>query len=541
MRFYYFLMDSDEPAVRINLAHPQYGIEKAIRDAGFDYVPNSLYIGRTHFHFLSEKELGPNGLAAFNQRLLQNEKLSALCARFGSNRNDGLYFQLQDEVECGALLDDFDMVESTAAAKLQFFDLRDIAPLFEDFCYYEEIEEGPFRRAFYAYHQYGLESREFQLAKLDYLVSMQLLDGLCFFPDPSWHFYQVGRYYRIDVALNNPAQFNRTLWSGLELYSPETDAYGIYTCRSLVLSNGSCCLHRKPLSGPYDALFAAVEFSRPEAAPGGLRQFAPTSTFDEVFLFNVGQALMAGLFDQNDLQGFFDFGLPNAFNKRYLTSYNQIAAETSALIQAFQASGTLSTVIISHTHSDHINMAFQVPASHSLDWHVPGNSSPRWNQIAARIRQAGGSVTIYTPYTAMPAWGNISIHKINTSTTFHPHANGIFAQVVLSRGNRVLLPGDCTLSRVAAAVGPANYTYAYLQASHHGGVYFLTANSRNPNDIPAPTGPALVCYSYSQPNTHGHPSFYGDYRQVGWVNEQCTPTAFVALNGYPNLKGFSWT
>lgn len=540
MRFYYFLMDSDEPAVRINLAHPQYGIEKAIRDAGFDYVPNSLYIGRTHFHFLSEKELGPNGLAAFNQRLLQNEKLSALCAHFGSNRNDGLYFQLQDELECGALLDDFDEVEYTVAAQLQFFDLRDIAPLFEDFRYYEEIEEGPFRRAFYAYHQFGLESREFQLAKLDYLASMQLLDGLCFFPDPSWHFYQVGRYYRIDVALNNPAQFNRTLWSGLELYSPETDAYGIYTCRSLVLSNGSCCLHQKPLSGPYDALFAAVEFSRPEAAPGALRQFTPTSAFDEVFLFNVGQALMVGLFNQSDLLGFFDFGLPNAFNKRHLTNYNEIAADTAALIQA---SRNLSTVIISHAHNDHINMAFQVPNSHSLDWHIPGNSSLRWNQIAAKIRQAGGSVTIYTPHTAMPAWGKISINKINTSTTLHPHANGIFAQVTLPRGNQVLLPGDCTLSRVAAAVGAANYKYDYLQASHHGGAYFLPSGVPNLNDIPAPiaSASAFVCYSYSQPNTHNHPSFDGDYILMGWVNEQRTPLATQALTGYPNLKGFSWT
>jgi hypothetical protein len=542
MRFYYFLLDTDEPAVRINLARPQYGIAEAIHDAGFDYVPNSLYIGRTHFHFLSEKELEPNDLLSFNQRLLENEELSALCARFGSNRSDGMYFHLQGVLQCGALLDDFDIMGSAVAAQLQFFDLRDVAPLFEDFCFYDEIEEGPFRRAFYAYHQFGLESREFQLAKLDYLVTMRLIDGLCLFPDRSWHFYQVGRYYRIDVAVDNPQLFNRALWSGFSLYSPNVDPNGIYPCRSITISDGSCCLHQEPLSALYETLFAAVEFPRSKAAPVALHSFDPTSTFSEAIVFDVGQALMVALVDQNDLRGFFDFGLPNAFNKRYLPNYNLIAAATAALIRN---STRLSTIIISHTHTDHINMAFQVPDSYLLDWHVPSNSSPSWTRISALIQQAGGSVTVYTPYSAMPNWGNISIQKINTPTSYHPHANGIFAELNLSSGNRVLLPGDCILSRVAAAVGP-NYTYTYLQASHHGGVYFLPSDESNPGGIPAPN-PVMscICYSYSQPNTHHHPSYDANYWQMGWTNAQLTPQAPLALTGHAppinTLKGFTWT
>lgn len=542
MRFHYFLLDSDEPAVRINLANPRYGIEEAIRAAGFAYVPNSLYIGRTHFHFLSEQELEPNGLLAFNQRLLENENLSDLCARFGGSRGDGLYFQPQYMLECGAMLDDFDVVDSRMAAQLQFFDLRDIAPLFEDFCYYEEIEEGPFRQAFYAYHQFGLESREFQLAKLDYLSTLQLIDGLCFFPDPSWHFYQVGLYYKIDVALDDPDYFHRALWSGVEIYSPEIDSNRIYSCRAYTIPNGSCCLHRTPLSSSYNTLFAAVEFPRSNAAPAPVQQFGPASTFSSAVVFNVGQALMAGLFDPNGLLGFFDFGLPNAFNKRHLPSYNLIAAATASLIQI---SGAVSTIIISHTHTDHINMAFQVPDSYYLDWHVPSNSAPRWTQLAARIRQAGGSVTVYIPSSPMPNWGTLSIQKINTPASYHPHANGIFAQLTLSSGRRVLLPGDCILSRVAAAVGPLNYTYHYLQASHHGGVYFLPSDAANPSGIPAPA-PAMscICYSYSQPNTHHHPSYVADYNQNGWINAQITPQAPPALPNYPapanNLEGFTW-
>lgn len=548
MRFYYFLLDSDEPAVRINLAHPRYGIEEAIHGASFDHVPNSLYIGRTHFHFLSEKDLEPNDLLAFNQRLLENEELSALCARFGSNCSDGLYFQLQDILEFGALLNDFERVKSDVAAQLQFFDLRDIDPLFEDFRYYEEIEEGPFRRAFYAYHQFGLESREFQLAKLDYLSTLWLIEGLCFFPDPSWRFYKAGLYYRVEVEPYSPhmsQRCNRILWSGHELYSPEINEDGIYVCNIEYTFDGRCLLHQNSLPSLYDTLFAAVEFPRSMAAPAGLRQFNPTSTFDNAIVFNVGQALMVGLFDQNSLLGFFDFGLPDSFNKRYLSNYNLIAAATAALIRN---SASLSTVIISHFHVDHINMAAQVPDSYSLDWHVPSNSSPRWTQISARIRRAGGSVTLYDPQTATPNWGALSIQRIHHLLSRHPHANGIFAELMLSSGNRVLLPGDCILSMVAAAVGSLNYTYTYLQASHHGGVYFLSLAERIPSAIPAPIPVSAmphICYSYSYPNTHHHPSCTADYQQVGWTDEQRTPLAPLALPGYASpidsLQGFIWS
>lgn len=117
-----------------------------------------------------------------------------------------------------------------------------------------------------------------------------------------------------------------------------------------------------------------------------------------------------------------------------------------------------------------------------------------------------------------------------------------------------MLAGDCLLSAVSAAATAA--PYHYMQASHHGGVYYRTTVARNPADIPAclppPAGFALVYYSYSFPNRHHHPSYVADYIGQGWVNRRDThgapglpapvppapPLPAVLVNG---VRGYSIT
>ena len=69
MHFYYFTFDSAEPAVRMNLAGQEYGIEAALGELGFEPALSSLRIGRKHFHFLSEIDLSEHDLKKLNLRL----------------------------------------------------------------------------------------------------------------------------------------------------------------------------------------------------------------------------------------------------------------------------------------------------------------------------------------------------------------------------------------------------------------------------------------------------------------------------------------
>lgn len=130
-------------------------------------------------------------------------------------------------------------------------------------------------------------------------------------------------------------------------------------------------------------------------------------------------------------------------------------------------------------------MAVQVPACYNLNWYAPsGYSSPSAMKINHFIAANGGTLTLYTAVSAMPNFGiNLSIHKITTVGSTHPHHNGIFAELVFANGNKTMLAGDCLLSAVSAAATAA--PYHYMQASHHGGVYYRTTVARNPADIPA--------------------------------------------------------
>ena len=561
MHFYYFTFDSAEPAVRMNLAGQEYGIEAALGELGFEPALSSLWIGRKHFHFLSEIDLSEHDIKKLNLRLYQNQAVQTLCERFGKTEDSDspLPFRIQTEFSWNAVIENFDTGDPSATyAEMQLVNFADVEPLFDDFCYYDEIEDGPFKKAFHAFHTCGISSRVFQLAKLEYLATLPCTCGLCAFTDNSWHFYQIGVFYQIDVS-DDPNRFNRPVSLGFEQYSPVLNADNIYAFLAYAIVNGSCLLHMSPVPYPAGLLFSPVEITgqatgeeRPLSAPA---PFNAGTTFDEAFIYNVGQALLVGLFDQGLLRGFFDFGLPDGFNKRHFLAPGCNAA--AAAIQWLIANNpTTSSIILSHWHLDHTNMAVQVPACYNLNWYAPsGYSSPSAMKINHFIAANGGTLTLYTAVSAMPNFGiNLSIHKITTVGSTHPHHNGIFAELVFANGNKTMLAGDCLLSAVSAAATAA--PYHYMQASHHGGVYYRTAAARNPADIPAclppPAGFALVYYSYSFPNRHHHPSYVADYIGQGWVNRRDThgapglpapvppapPLPAVLVNG---VRGYSIT
>lgn len=523
IRFYYFEFISDVPAVRMNLASPEYQIRQTLLRAGFEPYPEFIHIGRKHFWFLSETDISRNALTDLDRLLLEIPAYSALCARFGQTDGNGSHLRRLSEIACGCVIGSCEFDNPTdVVAKLEYHDLNDIAPLFEDYRYYDEIEEGAFKRAFYTYHHYGINSREFQLAKLDYLASVPLVEGRCHFPDNSWHFYQIGRYYPIRIALDDPSYFSRFLESGLESYAQETNRLIFDVLHSLIIP-GSCLLSTTPLVYPLEELFAPVEIISDPERLRPVNALNPATAIDEALIFYVGQALTVGLFENQALQAFFDFGLPDSFNRRYFPNYNTVAAAIASLMAN---SGQLSTIILSHIHADHINMGMQIPASYVLNWHVPtGYSSAKWTQISARIHTAGGNVTLYPTTAAPTTWGNLAIRRITTPNSTHPHHNGIYAKVNFNSGNHALFSGDCILAPIKTIEGAA-YTYDYLQASHHGGAYFRTLGTRTTNDIPQPNTPAQsVCYSYSPVNRHGHPSYTTDYSTRGWTTRTNTPTA----------------
>lgn len=554
IRFYYFEFISDAPAVRMNLAMPEYQIQRTLLRTGYDPHPEFIHIGRKHFWFLSETDVCQNALEDLDRLLLENPAYSALCTRFGRTDGNGSHLRQLTEISCGCVIGNYLIENPTeTVAELEYIDLMDIAPLFDDYKYYDEIEDGPFKRAFYAYHRYGINSREFQLAKLDYLDTIPMVEGRCYFPDNSWHFYQVGRYYPISVALGDRDSFPRFLESGLESYSKERNDFNIFEELHTYVIPGSCLLSTTPLVYPLEELFAPTEIpadperlrNRPKAVNG----LNPNTSIDETIIFYVGQALTVGLFENGSLQAFFDFGLPNAFNRRDFPNNNIVAA---AIANLMSNSPVLDTIILSHTHNDHINMAYQVTQSHRLNWHVPSAySSPRWSAISSCIQQAGGSVTLYPANAAPITWGNLTVQRITTLNSTHPHHNGMYAKVGFGSGNRALFPGDCILAPIAAIEGAA-YSYDYLQATHHGGAYFQKQSTKNINDIPLPVSQGdPVCYSYSPGNRHGHPAYVADYQGRGWTNRQNTPAALPipahidnqittgALQGI--LHGITWS
>lgn len=551
-RFYYFEFISDAPAVQMNLAMPEYQIQRTLLRAGYDPHPEFIHIGRKHFWFLSETDVRPNALEDLERFLLENPAYSALCTRFGRTDGNGLHLRRLPEISCGCVIGNYLIENPTkTVAELEYIDLRDIAPLFDDYKYYDEIEEGPFKRAFYAYHRYGISSREFQLAKLDYLATIPMVEGRCYFRDNSWHFYQVGRYYHISVSLDDPRLFSRFLESGLESYSEDLNEFDIFEVLHTYILSGSCLLSTTPLVYPLEELFAPTEIpADPEPLrdrPTAIKGLTGNTRIDETIIFYVGQALTVGLFENQFLQAFFDFGLPNSFNRRHFPNNNLVASAIAALMSN---SPQLDTIVLSHTHTDHINMARQVPQSYSLNWHIPsGYSTPSWARISSCIQNAGGTVTPYLA-NAAATWGNLTVQKITTPNSTHPHHNGMYAKVAFGSGNCALFPGDCIFAPIATIEGAA-YSYDYLQATHHGGTYFQTQSARNANHIPQPVNPgAPVCYSYSTANTHGHPSFPADYQGQGWTTRQNTPAALgipphidnqipvASLRGV--LDGISW-
>ena len=236
MHFYYFTFDSAEPAVRMNLAGQEYGIEAALGELGFEPALSSLWIGRKHFHFLSEIDLSEHDIKKLNLRLYQNQAVQTLCERFGKTEDSDspLPFRIQTEFSWNAVIENFDTGD--------------------------EIEDGPFKKAFHAFHTCGISSRVFQLAKLEYLATLPCTCGLCAFTDNSWHFYQIGVFYQIDVS-DDPNRFNRPVSLGFEQYSPVLNADNIYAFLAYAIVNGSCLLHMSPVPYPAGLLFSPVEIT----------------------------------------------------------------------------------------------------------------------------------------------------------------------------------------------------------------------------------------------------------------------------------------
>ena len=260
----------------------------------------------------------------------------------------------------------------------------------------------------------------------------------------------------------------------------------------------------------------------------------------------VGAGLCCCIMDNRDwLVGCFDMGKETPLSKAALRRYNptlefqQTQWEQHNINQLKQSVDNMGgiTVIISHWHSDHILILYDLAmeylnqCQHALFWsdsrfYFPVSASRQASlkerAILNAIRYANNTVTWQDNRTTSTVDnlnnGNLIIYGCN-GLEQHPHDHGIYATLRLQSGRRILLPGDCTYDSMSDNSPNAAilHQHDYLIATHHGGTYtsggtYVSRYLPTPKTPMPSRTPSEVIYSvngvaYNHPNAavvNGH-------------------------------------
>lgn len=257
--------------------------------------------------------------------------------------------------------------------------------------------------------------------------------------------------------------------------------------------------------------------------------------------FYVGAALCAGIYSASKyildiyladkLVAFFDFGYRSVTSSRsvYVNNNTYKAQANLQIIQNEIQTNPDKTVIISHWHSDHINLVGKVPPATYQNfwaqstWYTPQSSSPVALYVNRTLVHYGGRLTmINNQYPASNrvyrinnnqnlTFGKADAFPLTTRAGKHPHHHGLYAKVKLADFDgrnlvSVLLAGDTTYSGIPPAFRNNN---EYLQACHHCGNYAYPPSPRDDRaSIPTPKIDSTyqkVVYS-ANGYTHRHPN-----------------------------------
>ncbi len=244
----------------------------------------------------------------------------------------------------------------------------------------------------------------------------------------------------------------------------------------------------------------------------------PSSAFEEIGVYDVGQGSANGLVSSQEVVCYFDFGGGVAGNTSTfptaLTSFCQCKAPP---------------IILSHWDHDHWSSQGRDTRVHAQTWIVPrqvSNSTkraPHHSSLIKAIQAARGSILVWPSTLTTKRIGQLEISLCTGSTK---NSSGLSLKVYPPSGVSglpVLMPADAGYDDLRAI--PANGQHDAILCPHHGG------RSNSPTIPQPPTGTyQRLIYSYGPGNTYTHPlsTTFDPHHLANWFDDRPTvakPTA----------------
>lgn len=365
------------------------------------------------------------------------------------------------------------------------------------------------------------------------------------------------RYAPTDVtAIGGPAPF----WTSIE--KALLDLEGIWV-RIALASGGRPAALFDNLFGPaIDVGVVSIEPAAPDAeqflnsldpldpatgVPDATEQeienvLLPSSTFDEIAVYDVGQGSSNGLISNQEVVCYFDFGggaAPNTFT---------FPAALASFCQCNRP-----PIILSHWDHDHWSSEGRDTRVHTQTWIVPRQASsstkraPHHSSLIKAIQAAGGTILVWPSGLTKKRIGQL---EISLCTGTSKNTSGLALEVHPPSGVSalpVLMPADAGYDDLR--VVPKSGQHDAILCPHHGG------RSNSPNIPKPPTGPyQRLIYSYGPSNTYKHPLFktYDPHHLADWFDDRTgvskpTPPPHIVRNTEDRTSkglghvGFDWT
>jgi hypothetical protein len=255
----------------------------------------------------------------------------------------------------------------------------------------------------------------------------------------------------------------------------------------------------------------------------------PSSTFDEIAVYDVGQGSANGLISNQEVVCYFDFGggaAPNTFTfPPALASFCQC---------------NRPPIILSHWDHDHWSSEGRDTRVHTQTWIVPRQASnstkraPHHSSLIKAIQAAGGSILVWPSGLSTKRIGQL---EISLCTGSSKNTSGLSLEVHPPSGvsaRPVLMPADAGYDDLR--VVPASGQHDAILCPHHGGL------SNSPNIPKPPSGPyQRLIYSYGPKNTYKHPLFktYDPHHLADWFDrghETDSPATHRAKHRRQNIQ-----
>lgn len=416
----------------------------------------------------------------------------------------------------------------------------------------DDIPDGAFRRVYTSFLQNGIGSDAFRQIKFQYFGELQISYVEVYFDDLEYELFPMNSWYCIILDGSDPDPSIIPFLDADALF----DYAKSYDCVFMVPQNPDdfsgysmeCTLHSCSVylltSDMQEALFQLSSLTEINAARDGIHgRISNITVFTRACVYDVGQALCVGLYSstqngQFSLCGFFDFGIPHTGRNphpEYAAEYPRLCRQ----IAATTSQGGIIDIILSHWHPDHFALAMPLASCLGFTyWYVPNARVPAFmpQTMLNHIASNGGTLIFAPdpPAISVPYNGNPNLrvtkmdYRVSGRKQDHIHHHSLYAQLMLGSGTTVFLAGDCTYAGIDPNARTAGYDF--LQASHHGGIYYKPPAVEDPDDIPWPKKPGESTVIYSCNRNHnrlGHPlpGIVEDHITAGWFNAYDTEVA----------------